>query len=971
MDRIDEKIKAVGRISEIIPHVANGKIFSIGNKRKRLNPCPFCEANDAFTIYHDDKSFKCFACENKGSVIDFIIKVKKLSTKGAMAWLCEYYNIKFKASQDTGEQRFSQAIKQEIWRKATEYYHKQMFTKEAKPVLDYLVTKRGISVDTIKYTKLGFTNKTLLKHLTKNEKYTIDILKETGLVAYKEGKDGREGYWTDYFAYGGILFPHFNLEQIMSFSFKFNIDKKGKFIYKVKQPKGNTFSGYPLKNQFKHTDWVGYGMDSLLQESKDPVVLVEGEFEYLAIIEKCKYKKVFCICGNQTGDKTIKKLKTSHQPYLMAFDHDKPGDKYTDTFGEALLESGNQVAILPYPEDFNDPDEWLAASPNPTKEFHTLLENPERYISLGENGVPDPITGIYKHRGAYHYNYKDKNGNDAHKKISNFLIEFPVQYIEDHDGEEVVEREFILTNQKGEKTKPTRIEADDLCTVKNFTRWLLKRGNFEMTQLDNTILENLRQFIHNKEPRRTVRIEKQIGYLEDENIFLLGNGIVTGNKKFIPAEMNGITWLYPTKGYKPYEQDAHQQLPNIELGMERKEYEDMMSVFISYLTENVGTAAVALVVGWFKAALFSDIIYKEFHKFPLMFIYGATRSGKNFLIEEILGKLYGYEKMPSASMVSSTIPQMFKKLHFWSNLIVWYDEHSLNTSANKKDVEKYYAPLKSIYQKTGRSIAVDSSIRTRSDLVRGSVLLSGENLPSEPSVRNRCIILELNAKNRNDEVYPYIQEMADKLPYTLYHWLCDRMDADYVKNIIAKIKSLLYRFKRKGITGREAENYSIVGAFAQEFYQLSDKNVQEDFLTFLEEETKHKFTRMESESIINIFTNDLDIMLTAKKGYVTKDYFLAPPDEPDRLYVWGKGVHSAWLSYRKKDQNDYNINVTYNEWKDLLREQSYYLPENETKKAPLKYYADIGRKRSIVLNRAKLPEEYKTIFESNPDSPGF
>jgi DNA primase len=51
-------------------------------------PCPLhSEKSPSFTVYPDSQSFHCFGCNEGGDVIDFIIKLKNMSFKGALAYL--------------------------------------------------------------------------------------------------------------------------------------------------------------------------------------------------------------------------------------------------------------------------------------------------------------------------------------------------------------------------------------------------------------------------------------------------------------------------------------------------------------------------------------------------------------------------------------------------------------------------------------------------------------------------------------------------------------------------------------------------------------------------------------------------------------------------------------------------------------------------------------------------------------------
>jgi hypothetical protein len=127
---------------------------------------------------------------------------------------------------------------------------------------------------------------------------------------------------------------------------------------------------------------------------------------------------------------------------------------------------------------------------------------------------------------------------------------------------------------------------------------------------------------------------------------------------------------------------------------------------------------------------------------------------------------------------------------------------------------------------------------------------------------------------------------------------------------------------------------------------------------FLSKEASAKFTRIEEENIMNQFNHDLEIMYI-KKDYIIPEYFKT--DKKNQLlYVYGSGVHSAWLSYRKREMFNATMNITYFEFLDIVREQEYFIKDGVT----VNFDFPVNKKRALVFDISKLPDNYNQILES-------
>lgn len=149
---IKEKIDLLQHIKREITSV---KENSFGDYTQ-ISPCPFCSHNDCFSIEHkeDKKRYTCFSCDEKGSVIDFTMKIHNLAFKEAVEKLAIDYRLNgYSASESVAlvpastssaalvkkqEKKKQLPAKKEQRDPTHIYYLKRSSDLKEKPVREYL-----------------------------------------------------------------------------------------------------------------------------------------------------------------------------------------------------------------------------------------------------------------------------------------------------------------------------------------------------------------------------------------------------------------------------------------------------------------------------------------------------------------------------------------------------------------------------------------------------------------------------------------------------------------------------------------------------------------------------------------------------------------------------------------------------------------------------------------------------------------
>ena len=253
-ENVFQLVKSKANLAEFICNKSSdAKIKESGNTI-RVNPCPFCDSKDSFSIKTDTPEvYKCFSCGSSGDIFNFLEKLDGVDRKESLTILAEQYNVDLESGKKPNKKPENQL--QKVLLAAVDYYKTNL--QADNDALAYLTKDkpagRGHTNETIKKMDIGLADGNMAKTLVKNGISEVD-LKRSGL--YIEDKKGE---WRDYFVKGLIIFPHkINSNNIAHFTVK---DPNKKFEYQLKSE--NRLGDFHWSNQ-----------KCITQETN---VLIEGE----------------------------------------------------------------------------------------------------------------------------------------------------------------------------------------------------------------------------------------------------------------------------------------------------------------------------------------------------------------------------------------------------------------------------------------------------------------------------------------------------------------------------------------------------------------------------------------------------------------------------------------------------------------------------------------------------------------------
>ena len=305
---IIERILDTAKIEEVV-----GDFVTLKKKGVRyLGLCPFHDDRHlgSFVVYPKGNCFKCFKCDAKGGVVDFLMKHERLSYPDAIRWLGKKYSIETDM---------------------TDFNYTPPPPRPAPPPLpmlvlpDAMVKARMVNVDDnimVRWLRMGINWDTIQRKRVDEvlTAYRIGHSQKNGMTIFwqidTEGKV-RTGKMMKYYPEGHPKFGHRDKEGGYTFDWIHSAlfrDKRHPEYDEDKQEMKQCYFGMHLLNAYK------------VKSVDQAVCIVESE--KTAVIMAAAYgnnaKHVWMACGgieNLTREK-LKPIIDQHRPIILYPDRD-------------------------------------------------------------------------------------------------------------------------------------------------------------------------------------------------------------------------------------------------------------------------------------------------------------------------------------------------------------------------------------------------------------------------------------------------------------------------------------------------------------------------------------------------------------------------------------------------------------------------------------------------------------------------
>jgi len=347
--------------------------------------CPFHnEKTPSFIVTPSKRLFHCFGCGAAGNLITFVMKYNNLSYVDALRMLAAKAGIDFEKTEKLDKSLvFLKQLHLEIHRLSQNY----LFGEAGKICLEYIL-RRGFSELEIGEFGLGVIPKGFnLDPILK--KYSIDVIKKSGLFYYKEGKN-------IFKMAGRLLFPiKDQFGDVIAFSGRDLVGEEPKYINSPETPIFK--KGSILYNLDKAKEYA------LSQKS---LFVVEGYFDVIRMWSK-GYKNVVSSMGTAFTTEQAMLIKRYAENPIVVFDGDQAGINaaYKTIEPFAAINTIPEVAFLPKGED---PDSLLLKD---KEMFDNCITNRKDLLIL--------MAEIYSKKGGS-LSVRASNFKSLIKKLDNF-----------------------------------------------------------------------------------------------------------------------------------------------------------------------------------------------------------------------------------------------------------------------------------------------------------------------------------------------------------------------------------------------------------------------------------------------------------------------------------------------------------------------------------------------------------------------
>jgi len=291
--------------------------------------CPFHSDNDPSFYVHPNKGFfHCFGCGESGDIIAFLQKIEDVSFNDSVRRLADIAGvvIESESRQQSGYERYVTLLEC-----AVDYYRRMIDQAAESGPVNYLTEKRGISRETMRHFKIGFSPEkgTGLRRALSSQGFRSDEIERAGLFSGK-GAAARERFE------GRLIFPIDN-ESGRTVAIGARI---------LEEREGPKYLNSPETKYFRKSRTLyNFSRAKTASAELDFMVVVEGYFDVLALHEAGVHN-VVGLLGTALTSSHIRMISKVTENLVLFLDSDPAGLKATRRSIEIAESSGMQVAVV-------------------------------------------------------------------------------------------------------------------------------------------------------------------------------------------------------------------------------------------------------------------------------------------------------------------------------------------------------------------------------------------------------------------------------------------------------------------------------------------------------------------------------------------------------------------------------------------------------------------------------------------------
>lgn len=759
------------------------------------------------------------------------------------------------------------------------------------------------------------------------------------------------------------------------------IDRSGQLVNLRKYSKEAANQGKKVTNE------QGFGSPArlmgihLIDDMGDkPVLIVAGE-------------KDWAVARNALGDKYVVLTSTGGESskwnpewteilkgrdVVICYDADEPGRKGEERVGRALQGAAKTTKAVEWPADFcekypkGDFADYALLHSN-TPGMISLLENakdvsweePESVkdamglIADGAIEAEESEFGRLKWvdrceiSNSYWLHYFSVTAGKVKREvISDFVIDLHFEYV----NMDVSEMEISIIGRGGVRSKAINVTADERTNLREWRRRIGETGRYTWDGDQWALNEIWRmEFERNKTPK--IIVSRTCGALDGK--YFMGNVAVDESGKIHLSDGKGIIWI----GDKGYKSDAaHNSTGNmnsyidgpvldavLDRGFSVVPKQEIIDGFCGFWNKDPKVKDNfygEMVLGWVCASMFSDVIFRKYNCFPVLFLLGDKESGKTSWIS-IINKCFGFDS-EGDNWGQTTQFALYKTLETLSNACYALDEFNDRTFKRKIDPET----VNSIYNRQPPTKGTKTMQTTRMR-VNGTLMLSGRKRPDKDDFLSRITMIPFNKNTRHSPSWEAVRDNREWLPMitmeTISHGSCGLVDE------VEAYKQILVE---NGISPRAAVNYSISMGGAVRIGAVERGSEKERaMIAWVIKELNERSLQDSEENLLGDFWDTLVLLL--HKGVIEEGKTWRVRLEEGELWLYFRHVYGEITNiYFAENRERFPIKKL-----DLLKyldDAGYLSSHGGVKHKTVRL--DDGPRRVVCFEIDRLPEEVRHAF---------
>ncbi len=344
-EQLRGQLNIVDVVSQYVP------LKRAGAGPRYVGLCPFhSEKSPSFGVHSINQYYKCFGCDAKGDVFNFVMEIESITFPETLKLLAERYGIAMPERQRSDD---PEALRRESLLEmhdlAAQVFQDNLRGPSGVDARRYLES-RGVSRAAIDEFRLGLSDGSGQQLVQRLQKFGQAAIEESGLVGTRaEGN----GYY-DRFR-GRLMFPiHNESGTVIAFG--------GRALRPNEEPK---YLNSPETKIYKKS-MVLYNLHRAKIDARkqERMVLVEGYMDAIGVYT-AGVREVVASCGTSLTNEQVRAIKrqvcqqrANKGQVILNFDPDAAGARSTEKYIGLLLAEGLRVKVLELPDGL-DPDEYV------------------------------------------------------------------------------------------------------------------------------------------------------------------------------------------------------------------------------------------------------------------------------------------------------------------------------------------------------------------------------------------------------------------------------------------------------------------------------------------------------------------------------------------------------------------------------------------------------------------------------------